>query len=378
MTFAVKLTVVALLLSLAGTLCAAQKTAPSFDDLKQRAEQARSNNQVEEQIKLYRRLVNLRPAWGEGWWYLGTGLYDLHRYEEALNAFQHLSKIDVKDGSSWALMGMSEFELKRYEDSLKHLFRAEELGVGPNQEMLLTVRYHIALLLNRAGQFEWAHDHLTAFSWLADTSAPIVEAVGINALRMPVLPAEVPADKLDLVMQVGRASWEPSLAGHPEQAIKTFEDLVAKYPREPNLHYAYGTRLLDSDPAAAEREFQKEVEINPTQVVARIQIVFLKLKQGDSEDAVSLAREAVKLAPDYFLAHNALGRSLLADGKTADAIQELQKAVQLEPKVPESHFDLAEAYRAAGRKLDAQKETAEFARIKSLREHLNGAPLTPQ
>jgi len=378
MTFVVKSTVVALLLSLAATLCAAQKAAPSFDDLKTRAEQARAANRVEEQVKLYYRLVTLRPTWGEGWWYLGTGLYDLHHYEEALNAFQHLSKIDVKDGSSWALMGMSEFELKQYENSLKHLFRAEELGMGSNQEMLMTVRYHIALLLNRAGQFEWARDHLTIFSWLADTSDPIVEAVGINALRMPVLPSELPADKLDLVMQVGRASWEPSLAGHPEQAIKTFEDLVARYPHQPNLHYAYGARLLDSDPAAAERQFQKELEINPTQVVARIQIVFLKLKQGDSEDSVSLAREAVKIAPDYFLAHNALGRSLLADGKTADAIQELQKAVELEPKVPENHFDLAEAYRAAGRKLDAQKETAEFARIKSLREHLNGAPLTPQ
>jgi len=378
MSFARSTVAAVLLVLAANSLCAAQKPALSFDELKARAEVARSNNQVEEQVKLYHRLVSLRPEWGEGWWYFGTGLYDLHRYEEALTAFQHLSKIDGQDGSSWALMGMSEFELKRYEDSLKHLFRAEELGVGANQEMLLTVRYHIAILLNRAGQFEWAHDHLTAFSWLADTSDPIVEAVGINALRMPVLPSELPAEKLDLVMQVGRASWEPSLAGHPEQAIKTFEDLVAKYPDEPNLHYAYGARLLDSDPAAAEREFQKEVKINPTQVVARIQIVFLKLKQGDSEDAVSLARDAVKIAPDYFLAHNALGRSLLADGKTADAIQELQKAVQLEPKVPESHFDLAEAYRAAGRKLDAQKETAEFARIKSLREHLNGAPLTPQ
>jgi len=375
----VKSTIAAILFALSAiTISVAQKPAPSFDDLKTRAEQARSANQIEEQVNLYRKLVTLRPEWGEGWWYLGTGLYDLHRYEEALNAFQHLSKIDVNDGSSWALMGMSEFELKRYEDSLKHLFRAEELGVGSNQEMLLTVRYHITVLLNRAGQFEWAHDHLTIFSWFADTSDPIIEAVGINALRMAVLPSELPADKLDLVMQAGRASWEPSLAGHPEQSLKTFDELLAKYPKEPNLHYAYGVRLLDTDPAAAEREFQREVEINPTQVVARIQIVFLELKQGDSEDAVRLAREAVKIEPDYFLAHNALGRSLLADGKTADAIQELQKAVQLEPKSPENHFDLAEAYRAAGRKVDAQAETAEFARIKSLREHLNGAPMTPQ
>ena len=150
--------------------------------------------------------------------------------------------------------------------------------------------------------------------------------------------------------------------------MQTFQELIAQYPKEPNLHYAYGVRLLDSDPEGALREFQKEIEINRSQVVARIQIIYLKLKQGESEEALPLARETVKLAPDYFLAHNTLGRTLLATGQTANAIQELQTAVRLEPQSPENHFDLAEAYRAAGRKEDAAKEQAEFQRIKKQRE----------
>jgi len=89
---------------------------------------------------------------------------------------------------------------------------------------------------------------------------------------------------------------------------------------------------------------------------------------------VPVAREAVKISPDYFLAHNALGRALLADGKTAEAIQELQKAVELEPNAPENRFDLAEAYRAAGRKLDAEKETAEFVKIKKQRQSQGSMP----
>ena len=342
--------------------------AESFSDLKQRAEQAHQSGQTEEQVTLYRKAVTLRPSWGEGWWYLGTGLYDLHRYAQALDAFQHLSRIDVKDGSSRALMGLCEFQLHHYPESLKQLLRAEELGMGSNTEMVMTVNYHIAILLNLSGQFEWAHDRLAPFSWVGDVSEPIIEAVGINALRMQVLPADLPPDKKDLVMKAGRASWEPSLAGHPEESLKTFQELIAQYPKEPNLHYAYGVRLLVSDPEAALREFQKELEINPSQIVARVQIVFLKLKQGDSEGALPLAREVVKVAPDYFLAHNALGRTLLAAGQTAAAIQELQTAVRMEPQSPENHFDLAEAYRAAGRKADAAKEQQEFERIKKTRE----------
>ena len=346
----------------------AQTKSPSFSDLQQRAEQARNSNDTEEQVRLYRKMVTMRPAWGEGWWYLGTGLYELRRYDQALDAFQHLSRIDAKDGSSHALMGLCEFQLRQYEESLKQLFKAEQLGMGPNQEMMMTVTYHIVILLNLSGQFEWARDRLAPFSWLADTSDPIIAAVGINTLRMQVLPADIPPDKKELVMKAGRASWEPSLAGHPEQSVQTFQELIAQYPKEPNLHYAYGVRLLDSDPEGALREFQKELEINSSQVVARIQIVYLKLKQGESEEALPIARETVKLAPDYFLAHNALGRTLLAAGQTAAAIQELQTAVRLEPQSPENHFDLAEAYRAAGRKEEAAKEQVEFQKIKKQRE----------
>lgn len=367
-----------LLMTLAATsvcTCQGQKADTAFSDLQRRAEQARSSNQTEEQVTLYRKAVTLRPAWGEGWWYLGTGLYDLHRYAQALDAFHHLSRIDVKDGSSRALMGLCEFQLKHYPEALKEFFRAEELGMGPNQEMVMTVNYNIVILLNLSGQFEWAHDRLAAFSWLGDVSDPVIEAVGINTLRMQVLPTEVPADKRDLVMKAGEASWEPSLAGHPEKSAQVFQQLIAKYPQEPNLHYAYGTRLLDNDPEAALHEFQQELQINPSQVVARVQIVFLKLKQGDSEEVLPLARETVKLAPDYFLAHNALGRTLLAAGQPAAAIQELQTAVRLEPQSPENHFDLAEAYSAAGRKAEASKERAEFQRIKKLRERAGGAPM---
>jgi len=346
----------------------AQTNSPSFSDLQQRAAQARQSNNTQEQVALYRKMVTLRPSWGEGWWYLGTGLYELQRYQEALDSFQHLSRIDAKDGSSHALMGLCEFRLQHYPESLKELFRAEQLGMGPNQEMVMTVNYHIVILLNLSGQFEWARDRLAPFSWLADVSEPIIEAVGINALRMQILPADIPPDKKDLILRAGRASWEPSLAGHPEQSLQTFQELIAQYPKEPNLHYAYGVRLLDSDPEAALREFQKELEINPSQVVARVQIVFLKLKQGESEETLPLARETVKLAPDYFLAHNALGRTLLAAGQTAAAIEELQTAVRLEPQSPENHFDLAEAYRTAGKKAEAAKEEAEFQRIKKLRE----------
>ncbi|HUM05494.1 MAG TPA: tetratricopeptide repeat protein [Terriglobales bacterium] len=349
-----------------------QGPTASFAELKRRAEEAHRAGRTEEQVSLYRKAVALRPEWGEGWWYLGTGLYELRRYSEALTAFQRLSRITATDGQPQALIGLCEFQLRRYQDALQHLFRAEQLGTGDNREMALTVRYHIAILLSRGGQFEWARDMLATFAWIGDASPPIIEAVGINTLRIPILPSEISANKRDLIVKAGQASWEPFLAGHPGEAERIFKELVAQYPKEPNLHYAYGVRLLDTDPEGALREFQQELEINPSQVVARVQIVFLNLKQGEPEKALPQAREAVRLVPSYFLAHNALGRVYLALGQIPSAVQELQAAVRLEPQSPENHFDLAEAYRAAGRKTDAARERAEFERIKKAREPAAG------
>jgi tetratricopeptide (TPR) repeat protein len=213
-----------------------------------------------------------------------------------------------------------------------------------------------------------------AFAWTGDVSPPILEAAGMNTLRLSLLPAELAADKRELVLKAGQATWEPFFAGHPEQADSIFHELVASHPSEPNLHYAYGAHLLDSDPEGALREFQKELQVNPSQVVARVQIAFLDLKRGNPEEALPVAREAVKRAPSYFLAHNALGRVLLALGRTAPAIAELQTAVRLEPQSPENHFDLAEAYSSADRAADAARERAEFEKIKKQRDAAPGMP----
>lgn len=342
----------------------AQTSASSFSDLQKRAEQARKSDQTEEAVSLYRKATTLRPAWTEGWWYLGTGLYDLRRYDQALDAFHHMAALQPKDGSAWALLGLSEFQLGRYAAALQHLNRAEELRMGDNQEMALMVRYHVVLLLNRDAQFERARDHLNAFASLGDVSPPILEAVGIGTLRIPKLPSEIPPEKHHLITKAGEATWEPYLSGHPEQANQIFEELLASNSSEPNLHYAYGVHLLDSDPEKAIQEFQRELQVTPTQVMARLQIVYLLLKQGNAKGALELAREAVKLEPDSFLPHNAAGRALLAVGQTASAIRELQIAVRLAPDSPENHFSLAEAYSSAGKTAEAAKERAEFERWK--------------
>src|ERR1700691_2404430 len=49
---------------------------------------AREAGRADEAIRAYRRAEEINPTWEEGWWYLGTLLYDADRYSEAIPAFQ--------------------------------------------------------------------------------------------------------------------------------------------------------------------------------------------------------------------------------------------------------------------------------------------------
>jgi tetratricopeptide (TPR) repeat protein len=198
-----------------------------------------------------------------------------------------------------------------------------------------------------------------------DAGPAVVEAAGLAGLRRPILPEDVPPGDKDLVDRAGRAVC--AAAGHePAEAPKLFADLLARYPKTPNVHYLYGSFLLASDSDAGLAEFQKEMELNPKHAEALVTTALEYEKRGEPEKAIPYAQRAVEAAPDFFAAHGVLGRLLANAGEVEKGIKELEIARQQAPDSPQVHFSLAAAYAIAGRKEDAAKERAEFVRLKQL------------
>src|SRR6266699_2033243 len=106
-----------------------------FSELSKEAASAREQNKTEDAIKLYRECVRLRPAWAEGWWYLGTLLYEGDRYGDAEDALKQFVKLESNAAPGWAMLGLSEYETRDYEHSLEHLQRAASLGFGSNPQI---------------------------------------------------------------------------------------------------------------------------------------------------------------------------------------------------------------------------------------------------
>ncbi len=340
----------------------APKGNPQFEALAKQAERARQENRLAEAIALYSQALQVNPQWAEGWWYLGSIFYDRDHYSEAREALRNLLALQKSNGPGWALIGLCEFQLKNYDAALADLEYARSLGLGGNKELTAVVRYHAGLLMTRSGQFELGYEALRDFAREGNESMSVIEALGINLLRMPFLPAEVPADKREIVLLAGRVAFNMA-ARRVGEAQGAFQELLARYPDAANVHYAYGAYLLIENPDTALEEFKRELKVSPAHVPALLQIAFEYLKRNDSQAAKPFAEQAVKIAPSLFATHNALGRVLTELGEVDEAIRELEIGIKLAPDSPEMRFAIARAYARAGRKEDAARERAMFVKL---------------
>jgi len=357
----------ALMLALSVTVAAqapATKQPPSFDHLSKLADTERQQNHLDNAIGYYRQALKVRKAWKEGWYYLGTLLYDRDHYAEARDAFRKLIALDARNGAALALLGLSEFETKEYGPSLVHLNRARTIGLGDNQQMAQVVFYHNTILLTRFEQFESALELSTQMVKRDMSSAKVIEAAGMAALRMPVLPEDLQPKDRELVVLTGSAVC--AAAGRSAaDAQKLFQELVAKFPNAPNVHYVYGAYLLLNDPEAGLREIHKELDLNPDNLPSLVTLSFEYLKNGEPEKGLQFAERAVKTAPTSFAAYTALGRVLVDTGKTQEGIEKLEYAAKLAPDSPQVRIALASAYAKVGRSADAARERAEFLKLKN-------------
>jgi tetratricopeptide (TPR) repeat protein len=184
-------------------------------------------------------------------------------------------------------------------------------------------------------------------------------------LRIPMIPAELPAGRREVVMLAGRGAFYRAIR-KPDAAKPAFELLVERYPDTPNVHYAYGVYLLDESSDRALQEFQQELKLSPDHIPSMLQIAFEYLRRSEWEAAKPWAERIIELDSNDFAARRALGQVLLETGDTPGAIQQFETGVRLAPDSPSMRFMLARAYQKAGRQADAQRERAEFLRLDRL------------
>jgi len=223
--------------------------ADAFEDLARRAE-ATLDSQPAEAASLYKQALAIRPDWGEGWLYMGGALYQLNRYAEASDAFRKGVELAPGVGTGWAFLGLNEAELGDQDQALADIRKGEELGLGNNREFETAVRVKAARLLVRASTFDEALAQLQPLAKRNENSAAVVETMGLCTLSLPDDMAQLSAEKRAVVALTGKAAWA-NASLHPGEAAANYKQLIAQYPNEPGVHYAYGLYLMETDLTAA-------------------------------------------------------------------------------------------------------------------------------
>lgn len=170
-------------------------------------------------------------------------------------------------------------------------------------------------------------------------------------------PSSISAHKLNAEALEMQGKWD--------EAQHEYENMIAKEPNSPGLHFLLGRLLLSRPDAnnaqAAERakqEFQKELKIDPRNAAAHYVLGELARQDENWDEAIAQFSAAAKLDPNFPEAFLGWGFCLVNAQRFQEAIAPLRVAERLAPGNPAVHYSLATALVRTGQKEEAQKEFA--------------------
>jgi Flp pilus assembly protein TadD len=122
-------------------------------------------------------------------------------------------------------------------------------------------------------------------------------------------------------------------AGNAGAAKAAFDELLAQYPGEPDLHLFLGiTQLRLRNPDAAVASVKRAISLEPKHVEARTLLGWIELEiRGDVDEAIQQYAKVVELKPDSPQAHVNLGVAYKHKGGFGAALDSYNRALAMRP-----------------------------------------------
>ena len=336
--------------------------------------------------------------------------YFVEGMHEALTA--ELSKIS-------ALKVISRTSTVRYKDTDKPMPQiARELGVtGLIEGSVLRegdqVRITVQLIHGPSDRHLWAESYQRELRGILTLQSDVARAIA-GEIRVAVTPAEatrltttrtVNPEAYQLYLQ-GRYFWNYRTQEGFEKAIKYFQQAIEKDPTEARAYagladcynvmsnylpvptretfpqakaaalkalslddtlaeahtsLAFVYEVYDWDWAAAEREYQRALELNPSYETARRWYAGFLVMLGRTEEGIAETQRALELDPVNM--HGGAAWHYYHAHRYDKAIEHYRKHFELHPKRVPAHFFLAQAYVQVGRYEEAVAEFQEALRV---------------
>ncbi len=148
------------------------------------------------------------------------------------------------------------------------------------------------------------------------------------------------------------------------RAIKSFQELIAKFPNEIEAYYRVGKLL------SGEERFEEAIAVLQRALVADPEYkdtynvlggIYTML--GRHDEAIAMDRRYVVLAPDLPNAYDSLGLGYQCAGRYEQAIAEYNRAITINPEFEVAVVHLGNCYFQRGRYRDAMNQYERYLRI---------------
>lgn len=209
----------------------------------------------------------------------------------------------------------------------------------------------------------------------ADAYAGLAEYYGVVAFMGVVPPREAwlkSEELLSKVLEMDHTSSKAhALLGmiklqfrcDPAAAEKELNQAIALNPgdmRALDYHSYYLLELGHTDQAITEKK--RILEHDPLRVITNAELGLYLIHAGRTDEAIAQLKKTLELDPDYAAAHMRLGLAYADKQRYEDAVSEVQKAISLDRK-PDRLAKLAELYALWGQTQKALEAMAELKQM---------------
>jgi tetratricopeptide (TPR) repeat protein len=201
----------------------------------------------------------------------------------------------------------------------------------------------LGLVTNAYARYSFVADHfqyLASMGPLALAAAWLVTAINRFSSAKKVAQVSLAAV---LLLTVGCLTWSQAwdYQSQEQMWIETLKDNPDSWEALTNLGNIHVDR---NDIEGAIPMFRRALEINNRSPVVQYNLALALDREGNHDEAKAGYERALKIYPDYAVAHNALGGILLDEGQLDAAENHLRQAAAENPNFAAARYNLARVY----------------------------------
>jgi tetratricopeptide (TPR) repeat protein len=284
----------------------------------------------EEAIASFQKALALKPHLHGANLFLGITEFRLNHLEKAHAAVAKETVSYPKDASAWMWLGVVCLARDTPEDAAEALDKAAKLNPTDQDILYHRGRAHLLVSKNSYAEMFKVDPH----SW---------------RVHRVLAQANAEADR------------------HIE-AITEYEAAIKLASTQPGLHEELGSEYRNTNKIAEARQaFQRELEIDPQNALARYKLGAIAVEQGDAAKGKELIEAAQREKPGLVHMDYNLGRAEMLLGNDAAAADHFERTVKTDTTaevVQQAWYQLGIIYRREHRMDDARSAIAMFQRLK--------------